>query len=82
MARRKRRKPAPELREETLNLPALTAERLSYWRARLGEMSIGSMVARMVRFYDRAASSVHGEGATIRLLHKDGKHEILDPEEV
>jgi hypothetical protein len=58
------------------------AVRLEELRQLLGSSSAGAVVARLVRFYDRLASSVFIEGATVQLRHKDGRWENLDPEEL
>jgi hypothetical protein len=65
-----------------VRLPALVVDRLVHHRLKLGSMSIGSVIARLTRFYDRVAPSVHEEGAELRLLHRDGRFEIINPEDI
>jgi len=65
-----------------MKVPSLVAIRLEELRSLLGAPSAGAVVARLVRFYDRLASSVFLEGATVQLRHRDGRWENLDPEEL
>lgn len=73
---------APPNRQLRITVPGLVAVRLEELRRFLGAPSAGAAVARLVRFYDRLASSVFLEGATVQIRHKDGKWENLDPEEL
>jgi hypothetical protein len=80
---KRRRKPKLEDPEMVdVSLPALVVDRLVHHKLKLGAMSIGSVIARLTRFYDRVAPSVREEGAELRLLHKDGKWEKIDAEDV